>query len=545
MHFETKGAAQLQGSLRARWREKVGNTRTILGEKVREALASVLPITAIVLVLCFTISPVPTDTLLAFLMGAVLLIVGMGLFTLGAEMAMTPIGERVGAQMTRSRKLWVVVAVSFLIGVVVTISEPDLQVLAEQVPSVPGPVLMGAVAVGVGAFLVVALLRILFRVPLNGLLIASYLVVFTLACFVPKDFLALAFDSGGVTTGPMTVPFIMALGVGVSSIRSDENAAQDSFGLVALCSVGPILAVLILSLVYPASGTYVPAEVAAAADSRALWGFFLGAFPEYVVEVVVCLAPIAVFFAAFQVASLHMSRKKVLKIVVGLLYTGLGLAVFLTGVNVGFLPAGTYLGQQIAKLQWNWILVPIGMLMGWYIVQAEPAVHVLNHQVEEITSGAIPGGAMSASLSIGVAASKFGRKRTIQAGVILLAACFAAGFFMTRSSRTITAPMYVTFALVGLAWAAINVNSLPMVVEMCKGSDVGKFTGYYYTASMAAQVITPVLAGTLMKEISYQILFPYAAFFVAMSFVTMLLVKHGDSRAEVKTGLDAFEDMDD
>ena len=153
-------------------------------------------------------------------------------------------------------------------------------------------------------------------------------------------------------------------------------------------------------------------------------------------------------------------------------------------------------------------------------------------------------GAIVAYIPIGMAASKFGRKRTIQAGVVLLAACFLAGFLMTRSARTITAPMYVAFALVGLAWAAINVNSLPMVVEMCRGSDVGKFTGYYYTASMTAQVITPVLAGTLMKEISYQILFPYAAFFVAMSFVTMLFVRHGDSKAEARTGLDAFEDMD-
>ncbi len=395
----------MHGKLRERWREKMGNTRTVLGEKVREALASVLPITAIVLVLCFTISPVPTDTLLAFLIGAVLLIVGMGLFTLGAETAMTPIGERVGAHMTRSRKLWVVVSVSFLIGVIVTVSEPDLQVLAQQVPGVPNAVLMGAVAVGVGAFLVVALLRILFRIPLNGLLIVSYLVVFILAGFVPKDFLAIAFDSGGVTTGPMTVPFIMALGVGVASIRSDENAAQDSFGLVALCSVGPVLAVLILSLVYPASGAYIPAEVAATADSRALWSLFLRAFPEYAVEVAVCLMPIAAFFAVFQAVSLRMSRKKVLKIVVGLLYTDIGLTVFLTGVNVGFLPAGTYLGQQIAGLAWNWVLIPIGMLMGWFIVQAEPAVHVLNRQVEEITSGAIPGKAMSASLSVGVAVS--------------------------------------------------------------------------------------------------------------------------------------------
>ena len=325
----------------------MGRTRTVLGEKVREALASVLPITAIVLVLCLTVAPLPVDALLAFLAGAVLLILGMGFFTLGAEAAMTPIGEQVGAHMANSRKVWVIVSVSFLIGVVVTISEPDLQVLASQVPGIPNAVLIGAVPAGVGAFQVVALLRILFQISLQWLLVGSYAAVFLLAAFfVPGDFLAVAFDSGGVTTGPMTVPFIMALGLGVSSIRSDENAAQDSFGLVALCSVGPVLAVLILSLVYPASGAYVPAETAAAADSRALWGLFLRAFPEYVVEVVVCLAPIAVFFAAFQVLSLRMSRKKVLKIVVGLLYTGLGLAVFLTGVNVGFLPAGTYLGSR-------------------------------------------------------------------------------------------------------------------------------------------------------------------------------------------------------
>ncbi len=391
--------------LKWRWRERMGQTRTILGEKVKEALASVVPITVIVLVLCFTAAPVPTDILLAFLVGAVMLIFGMGLFTLGAETAMTPIGERVGAHMTKSRKLWVVVSVSFLIGVIVTVSEPDLQVLAQQVPGIPNAVLVGAVAVGVGAFLVVALLRILFRVPLNGLLICSYLVVFILAAFIPKDFLAIAFDSGGVTTGPMTVPFIMALGVGVASIRSDEGAAQDSFGLVALCSVGPILAVLILSLVYPVSAVYEPTAMPSAGDSRALWELFLTALPAYAREVAVCLAPIAAFFAVFQVVSLHLSRKKVLKIVVGLLYTDVGLTVFLTGVNVGFLPAGTYLGRQIAVLDQNWVLIPIGMLMGWFIVQAEPAVHSLNRQVEEITSGAIPGKAMSTSLSIGVAVS--------------------------------------------------------------------------------------------------------------------------------------------
>ena len=349
--------------LRKKWRDQIGQTKTILGEKVREALASVVPITLIVLILCFTAAPVPTDVLLAFLVGAVLLIVGMGLFTLGADTAMLPIGERVGAQMTKSRKLWVVVCVSLLIGIIVTISEPDLQVLAGQVPGIPNAVLIGAVAVGVGIFLVVALLRILFQIPLNGLLIASYIVIFTLAAFAPKDFLAVAFDSGGVTTGPMTVPFIMALGLGVSSTRSDGKAGEDSFGLVALCSVGPVLAVLTLALAYPAAGSYVPSVVPEAGDSRELWRLFAQGLPVYAKEMGAALAPIAAFFAVFQVTSLHLPRKNVLKITVGLLYTYIGLVLFMTGVNVGFLPAGSYLGRQIAALEQSWVLIPIGMLV--------------------------------------------------------------------------------------------------------------------------------------------------------------------------------------
>ena len=392
-------------NMRQSWQEHIGQTKTILYEKIQEALASVLPITLIVLALCCTIAPLPPDTLLAFLAGAVLLILGMGLFTLGADTAMTPIGERVGAAMTRSRRLDVVVAVGLLIGIIITVSEPDLQVLANQVPGIPNAVLVLTVAVGVGIFLVIAMLRILFRIPLNRLLVFFYIVVFAVAAFVPADFLAIAFDSGGVTTGPMTVPFIMALGLGVSSIRSDENAAQDSFGLVALCSIGPILAVMILSLIYPSAGVYTAPDLPRAEDSRIIAELFLEELPDYAWEMAVCLAPIAAFFAIFQIISLRLSRKKVLKIAVGILYTYLGLVLFLTGVNVGFLPAGSYLGQEIASLSYRWILIPIGMLMGWFIVQAEPAVHVLNKQVEEITSGAIPGKAMSLSLSVGVAVS--------------------------------------------------------------------------------------------------------------------------------------------
>ena len=376
-----------------------------LREKLLEALQAVLPIAAIVLVLCFSIAPVSPSILLCFLLGAAMIIVGIMFFTLGAEMSMTPMGERVGSMLTRSQNLFLIIGVGFLLGFLITISEPDLQVLANQVPSIPNMTLILSVATGVGIFLVMAFLRMLLGIPLPRLLVIFYAAIFLLAAFVPKEFLAVAFDSGGVTTGPMTVPFIMALGLGVSSIRSDADASQDSFGLVALCSIGPILAVMVLSLLYPASGAYTPVSIPEVPDSRALWKLFEEGLPEYIVEVALCLAPIAAFFVVFQVVSLKLKKKKVLKIVVGILYTYIGLVLFLTGVNVGFMPAGNYLGYQIATLPYRWVLIPIGMLMGWFIVQAEPAVHVLNKQVEEITSGAIPGRAMSTSLSIGVAMS--------------------------------------------------------------------------------------------------------------------------------------------
>ena len=380
--------------------------RSKLNEKLQESLAAVLPILAIVLILSFTIAPLPTSVLMAFLFGAVLLVVGMMFFSLGAELAMSPMGERVGACITKTRRVGIMLTLGFLLGFLITISEPDLQVLANQVQAVPNMVLIVTVAVGVGLFLCFAMLRMLLSVPLNTMLVGFYIVVFVLAMFVPKDFLAVAFDSGGVTTGPMTVPFIMAMGVGVSAIRSDRHSANDSFGLVALCSIGPILAVLILSLIFrPDGGSYTAVVIPEIGDSAALWQLFFVAFPTYFKEIAVSLLPIAAFFAVFDLVSLHLERKQLIRIGVGLAYTYLGLVIFLTGVNVGFMPAGNYLGSVIAGLSCNWILIPIGMLIGYFIVMAEPAVYVLMRQVEELTDGAIPGSAMKHSLSIGVAVS--------------------------------------------------------------------------------------------------------------------------------------------
>ncbi len=377
-----------------------------LEEKLKEALKAVLPIIGIVMVLCFTAAPITASILLCFLLGAVLLIVGMMFFTLGAELAMTPMGERLGVSMTKSKNIWLIAGLSFILGFIITISEPDLQVLAEQVPSVPNMTLIVAVAVGVGIFLVIALLRMLFGIPLPHLLVFFYLLVFGLVFLVPDSFKAVAFDSGGVTTGPMTVPFIMALGVGVSSIRNDSHAADDSFGLVALCSIGPILAVLVLALIYnPQNNVYEAAAIPEITDSVQLLRLFVDELPKYMKEIAIALLPIAVFFAVFQAVSLKMSKRALAKIAVGLVYTYIGLVLFLTGANVGFMPAGTYLGQVLAQASYRWVLIPIGALMGYFIVKAEPAVYVLNHQVEEITDGNISAGAMGISLSMGVAAS--------------------------------------------------------------------------------------------------------------------------------------------
>ena len=299
-----------------------------------------------------------------------------------------------------------IIVIGLVMGIMITISEPDLQVLAEQVPGVPNMALILAVAVGVGIFLVVALLRILLRIKMWVLLLISYTIVFTLAFFVPDSFLAVAFDAGGVTTGPMTVPFILALGIGVSAIRSDRNADSDSFGLVALCSVGPILAVMILSLIYhPGEVVQTTTETVMPETSIELWHMFVSALPKYLKEVGVALAPIAVFFLILQFTMLKLHFRHVARILVGIVYTYVGLVLFLLGVNVGFMPVGNLIGQLLGSLSYRWILVPLGMIIGYFVVSAEPAVHVLSKQVYEMTAGAIPKKALSTSLSIGVSIS--------------------------------------------------------------------------------------------------------------------------------------------
>ena len=374
-------------------------------EKIKESLSSVLPVTGIVILIHLLLSPMPGGTFALFLIGAVLLVLGMGLFTLGADLSMMPMGERVGAHLTKSKKLSILIPVCFLIGALITIAEPDLTVLAGQVPTVPDAVLILTVAVGVGLFLVLALLRIIFRKSLQLLLFVFYGLVFVLAAFTPEEFLAAAFDSGGVTTGPITVPFIMALGIGVAAVRGGNSAQDDSFGLVSMCSIGPVLSMLLLGMFYNAgTGGHTSVEAHNPSGIGEILALFGEAIPEYLADVALALLPVVLFFLVFQILFLRLSRKRLLKMGVGLLYTFVGLVLFLTGVNVGFLPAGYTLGSRLGATAAGWI-IPIGMVMGFFVVMAEPAVHVLNKQVEEITVGAISQRAMLLSLSVGVAVS--------------------------------------------------------------------------------------------------------------------------------------------
>ena len=418
-----------------------------LKEKVKESLSSVLPITLIVLVLSVTLVPMEIGTLALFLTGAVLLIVGMGFFQLGAEMSMTPLGEGVGKTLAKREKVLLIVLVAFALGTIITIAEPDLQVLANQVASIPNSVLIWTVAVGVGVFLALAVLRILFRVSLAKCLLGAYALLFVLTLFSPKEFLAVAFDAGGVTTGPITVPFIMALGVGVSAIRSTQGHDDDSFGLVALCSVGPILMVLLLGIFYhPTDAAYSAVEIAPVITTRDVAQQFALGFPGYAEEVLLSILPIAAVCVLFQL----------LRTGVGFLYTVIGLILFLTGVNVGFTPVGNLLGSGLAGSAYRWVLVPIGALIGYYIVKAEPAVQVLNKQVEDVTGGTVSQSMMNTALSIGVACAVMLSMVRVLTGISIywiLVPGYALALILAR---------FVPSVFVGIAFDSGGVASGPM-----------------------------------------------------------------------------------
>jgi len=470
-----------------------------LTEKVKESLSSVLPIVTIVLIISIFFVPVETGTITVFIVGAILLILGMGLFTLGADIAMMPIGEGVGIEFSKSKKIKIIAILAFLIGIIITIAEPDLQVLVKQVPSVPNMVLIMTVGVGVGFFLVIGVLRSFFKWNLSRMLLFFYLIVFILAFLVPKEFLAVAFDSGGVTTGPITVPFIMAFGIGLSSLRSDKGSQDDSFGLVALSSIGPILAVLILGICYNPKEVsytnYLAHEVITTQDVAKL---FFNELSIYFEEVLIAVVPLFAMFLIFQFMTRRFKRRQIKQMMVGYLYTFVGLVLFLLGVNVGFIPVGYFIGNQIGASSIPWVLIPLGMIIGYYVVKAEPAVHVLNKQVEDLTEGTIPQKAMQLCLSIGVAISLALAMIRVITGISIL------WFLIIGYAIALGLTFFVPKIFTGIAFDSGGVASgpmtstfiLPFVIGACEGFGGNVLTDAFGVVAMVA--MTPLIVIQIM-----------------------------------------------
>ena len=449
-----------------------------LKSKIWEALLSALPITAIVYVMSLTpLFNFSHTELITFTIGAVLLVLGIGLFNMGADLAMTPMGTHVGAGLSKQRKLSLLLSVCFVLGVLITVAEPDLQVLARQVSTVMnGTLLIWTVGIGVGSFLLVAILRIVFKRRLGSILMLFYMLLFALALLLAVnenlDLMPLAFDSGGVTTGPITVPFIMALGVGISSVLGNRKSTENSFGLVALCSIGPILAVLMLGIFSTDTMAYEVPDYTVGSD---ILGSFLHAAGHTAKEVALALGLIVVFFLICQAIFLKLPKRQLLRIGIGVLFTYAGLVIFLTGVNVGFMPIGYQMGYGLGQLE-PWMLILFGLVMGMLVVLAEPAIHVLNNQVEEVTGGLVSKRSMMLGLCIGVGAS-------IALSMLRMVFDFSLvyyvipGYFISLALSLFVPPVYTAIAFDSGGVASGPMTSgfiLPFATGVCvcvQGSD--------------------------------------------------------------------------
>ena len=429
---------------------------------------SALPITLIVYIMAllpwFDIS---LPQLGIFTIGAVMLVVGIGLFNLGADLAMTPMGTHVGSGLSKQKKLGLLLTVCFILGLLITVAEPDLTVLANQLNSVirDSNILIWTVALGVGAFLVLAILRVVFKVRLGSLLMLFYMLLFALALMLmeqnKEELIPAAFDSGGVTTGPITVPFIMALCVGISHVLGDRRSQENSFGMVALCSVGPILAVLILGVASDGQFNY---QYTLEEHS------ILSVMGRQAVNIAKALGLIVAFFLICQVTFLKLPKRQLLRIAMGVLFTYAGLVLFLTSVDVGFLPIGFQLGQTLGQLN-KWLLIPLGLVMGVLVVLAEPAIHVLNSQVEEVTGGYVTKKSMLMGLCIGVGAA-------IALSMVRIVFDFSLiyyiipGYFLSLALSLFVPPVYTAIAFDSGGVASGPMTSgfiLPFAVGACMG----------------------------------------------------------------------------
>ncbi len=383
---------------------------SVIISKLKEVLFSVLPITAIVILLHFTLTPIETPMLIRFLIGSALIIIGLTIFLIGVDVGITPIGNKIGTSIVKSNKVWIVIIAGLLLGFFISIAEPDLHILAGQVDTVTsGLIAKNAIVIivslGIAVMLSLGLARIVYNFPLYILLTILYGIILILSFFTSQEFMAVAFDASGATTGALTVPFILALAIGVSRLKKDSKSSEkDSFGLVAIASTGAIIAVMLMSIV-TRTDKITGAFDATESLSANIFAPFIEKLPALAGEAAVSLIPIIIVFVVFQFVSFKLSKASVRKILFGVLFTLIGLVLFMLGVNAGFMQVGSEIGFRLASMENRVYVVLVGFVLGLATILAEPAVHVLTNQIEEVTSGYVKRTAVIASLAIGVAAA--------------------------------------------------------------------------------------------------------------------------------------------
>ena len=434
----------------------------VLAEKFKEVLLAVLPITIIVAVLHFTLTPLGTLLFMRFLTGALLILFGLSIFLLGVDIGITQIGNQMGASIAKTNKLWIVIAAGLVLGFAISVAEPDLHILAQQVENITSAgieklSIVVVVSAGIALMLSLGFVRIVYNVPLNKILTCLYFIIFILAYFTPEEFLAISFDSSGATTGAVTVPFILALAMGVSALKKDSKASEvDSFGMVAIASAGAIIAVMLMGI-FSKTEKLTGSLPAADTSSLSIIGPFAEKLPIIAEEVILALLPVIIIFGIFQKISFKLSQKAVRRIVTGIIFAFLGLVLFLTGVNGGFMEVGGLIGRKLALLENNAYLVSVGFILGLVTILAEPAVYVLTHQIEDVTSGYVRRSLVMGTLSLGVGVAVALAMVNILSPHIKLWHFLLPGYVLS-----IAMSYYVPRLFVGIAFDSGGVASGPM-----------------------------------------------------------------------------------
>lgn len=434
----------------------------IAAEKFKDVTLAVLPITIIVLILNFTLTPLETPVLIRFLLGSLLIVVGLSIFLIGVDIGITPLGNQTGASLAKTNKLWILMVAGLILGFFISIAEPGLMVLANQVDGVTSGQISSmsiliVVSVGLAILLSVGFLRIIHNTPLNKILTALYLLIFVMALFTSREFLAISFDASGATTGILAVPFILALSVGISALKKDSKSSEkDSFGLVAIASTGAIISVMILNFFTKTSEfSAAPADGIAKTDS--VLAPFTSIMPETIKDSLLSLLPLIIIFLVLQKVSFRLNKRAFNKILMGFLYAFLGIFLFFEGVNAGFMEVGTQIGYALASFDNKAFVISIGFILGVVTILAEPAVYVLTHQIDTVTSGYVKRKAVLVALSVGV-----GLAVALSVVRILVPAVQLWHYILPGYILAIAMSYFVPKLFVGIAFDAGGVATGPM-----------------------------------------------------------------------------------